>query len=88
MRALRPALNILRPVRIPLRPARIVIRFAKKIIKICTYNRYFCVFRQLMNCRNDCTDLCPCFLRSPTELCTDLVSFAFWIVPEFWSFAR
>ena len=26
--------------------------------------------------------------RSPTQLCPDLVSFACWIVPEFWSFTR
>ena len=25
---------------------------------------------------------------SPTKLCPDLVSFACWIVPEFWAFAR
>ena len=33
-------------------------------------------------------DLCPCFHRSPTKLCPDLVSFSCWIVTEFWSFTR
>ena len=32
-------------------------------------------------------DLCSCFHRSATKLCPDLVSFACWIVPEFWAFA-
>ena len=33
-------------------------------------------------------DLCPFFHQSPTKLCPDLVSFACWIVTEFWSFTR
>ena len=33
-------------------------------------------------------DLCPCFHRSATKLCPDLVSFACWIVTEFWSFTH
>ena len=32
-------------------------------------------------------DLCPCFHRSPTKLCPDLVSFMCWIATEFWSLA-
>ena len=40
-----------------------------------------------MNCTM-LADLCPCFHRSPTKLCPDLVSFGCWIVPEFWAFAR
>ena len=42
-------------------------------------------------CKNACkmlADLCPCFHRSPTKLCPDLVSFACWIATEFWSFTR
>ena len=51
-------------------------------------NCCFCVFRQ--GCKNACkmlADLCPCFHRSPTKLCPDLVSFMCWIATEFWSFA-
>ena len=33
-------------------------------------------------------DLCPCFHRSPTKLCPGIVSFACWIVTEFWSFTH
>ena len=43
--------------------------------KITLYNLCFCVFRQLMNCTM-LADLCPCFHRSPTKLCPDLISFA------------
>ena len=42
-------------------------------------------------CKNACkmlADLCPCFHRSPTKLCPDHVSFACWIVTEFWSFTH
>ena len=42
------------------------------------------VFRQ--GCKNACkmlADLCPCFHRSPTKLCPDLVSFMCWIGPNF-----
>ena len=31
---------------------------------------------------------CPCFHQSATKLCLDLVSFACWIVNEFWSLTR
>ena len=31
---------------------------------------------------------CQCFHQSPTKLCQDLVSFACWIVAEFWSFTH
>ena len=51
-------------------------------------NCCFCVFSQ--GCKNACrmlADLCPCFHRSPTKLCPDLVSFMCWIATEFWSFA-
>ena len=51
------------------------------------YNLCFCVFRQLMNC-TILADLCPCFHRSATKLCPDLVSFTCWIVSVFWAFAR
>ena len=56
-------------------------------VHIILYNLCFCLFRQLMNCTM-LRDLCPCFHRSPTKLCPDLVSFACWIVPEFLAFAR
>ena len=39
-----------------------------------------------MNCTT-LADLCPCFHRSPTKLCPDLVSFACSFVPELWAFA-
>ena len=48
----------------------------------------FGVFRQLMNCIKLLANLCPCFHRSLTKLCPDLVSFACWTVPEFWAFER
>ena len=51
---------------------------------ILNYNFCFCVFRQLTML----ADLCSCFHKSPTKLCPDLVSFACWIVPEFWAFVR
>ena len=40
-----------------------------------------------MNCTM-LADLSPCFHRSATKLCPDLVSFACRIVPEFWASAR
>ena len=40
-----------------------------------------------MNCAM-LADLFPYFHRLPTKLCSDLVSFACWIVPKFWAFAR
>ena len=52
-------------------------------------NCCFCVFRQ--GCNNACkilANLCPCFHRSPTKLCPDLVSFVCWIATEFLSFTR
>ena len=48
------------------------------------------VFVFSQGCKNACkmlADLCPCFHRSPTKLCPDLVSFMCWIATEFWSFA-
>ena len=38
------------------------------------------------NARKIIADLCPCFHRSPTKLCPDLISFTCRIVTEFWSF--
>ena len=58
----------------------------ENIIIFVTYNFGFGVFIQLMNCTM-LADLYPCFHRSPTKLCPDLVSFACWIVPKFWAFA-
>ena len=86
-------LRVLRPARTVLRPARLcsyLPEFKKKkmyyLFTKC--NCCFCVFRQ--GCKNACkmlADLCPCFHRSPTKLCPDLVSFISWIATEFWSFA-
>ena len=76
-RVLRPALTVLRPAlivvcRTPLCPARI----AKNDI-LCS----LCF-------QTEFADLCPCFHRSPTNLCPNLVSFVCWIVIEFWAFVR
>ena len=57
-------------------------------VYILLYSNFcFCAFRQLMNWTM-LADLYPCFHRFPTTLCSDLVSFACWIAPEFWAFAR
>ena len=61
-------------------------RLKNKTIFLFTYNCCFCVFKQPMNCKL-LADLCPCFHRSPTKLCRDLVVFSCGIVPEIWSFA-
>ena len=72
----------LAPCPIYKRPARI--KKKKKII--------FCFFPPFTKCNCCCVFmlvlayLCPCFHRSPTKLCPDLVSFACWIVTKFWSF--
>ena len=83
LRVLRAALTVLRPARTPLHSALLELK-TKFIFYFFTYNLCFCVFRQLMNC-TVLADLCPCFHRSPTKLCPDLVSFACWIVPKFWA---
>ena len=90
-RALCPARTVLRPARFTQRPARI----KKNLINIIFFtftkwNYCFYVFRH-SRCKNACkilADLCPCFHRSPTKLCPDLVSFQCWIAIEYWSFAR
>ena len=79
---LAPCPNSLAPCPIYIAPARIL---KKKLHIKKNYNCCFCVFRQPMNCKL-LADLCPCFHRSLKKLCPDLVSFACWIVPEFWSF--
>ena len=77
-----PCPYCLAPCPIIQHPARIFFFF------FTIFNSCFCVFRQ--GCKNACkmlADLCPCFHRSPTKLCSDLVSFMYWIATEFWSFA-
>ena len=79
-------LRVLRPARVVLRPARLYSALYFFFFTKC--NCCFCVFRQ--GCKNACkmlSDLCPCFHRSPTKLCPDLVLFMCWIATEFWSFA-
>ena len=86
-------LRALRPARTVLRPARLYSALTDFFF---LNNNFFLqnvavfVFSD-SRCKNACkmlSDLCPCFHRSPTKLCTDLVSFARWIVTKFWSFTR
>ena len=101
LRALRPARTILRPARTPLRPARLYSALPELFFKKLLFFQYFKKKNYLQKvsvfvfsdsqCKNACkmlADLCPCFHRSPPKLCPDLVSFACWIVTEFWSFTR
>ena len=89
-----------------LRPARTVLRPAQ-FTYACPNNHFFiqnviAVFvfsdSRYKNAGKMLADLWPCFHRSPTRLCPDLVSVAcwiavvsnqlYWIVTEFWSFTR
>ena len=73
-------LRALCPARTVLRPARLYSALTVAVF----------VFSD-SRCKNACkmlADLCPCFHRSPTKLCPDLVSLARWIVTKFWSFTR
>ena len=47
-----------------------------------THNFCFCVFRQLMNCTM-LADLFPCFHRSATKLCPDLIRARARLCPNF-----
>ena len=72
----------LRPARTVSRPARFIVPFfLQNIIAVFVFSD--------SRCKNACkmlADLCPCFHRSPTKLCPDLISFACWIATKFWSF--
>ena len=62
----------------------------KKILKNVNLQNVIAVFvfsgSRCKNAFKMRADLCPCFHRSPTKLCPDLVSFVCWIATEFWSF--
>ena len=90
LRALRTAFTLLRAADYTAPcPKKKKKKKKNQLLFFCTKcNCCFCVFRQ--GCKNACkmlADLCPCFHRSPTKLCPDLVSFMCWIATEFWSFA-
>ena len=84
LRALRPARTVLRFYIAPCQNKNIIIiQKIKNVIAVFVFSD--------SRCKNACkmlADLCPCFHRSPTKLCPDHVSFACWIVTEFWSFTH
>ena len=86
LRVLRPARTVLCPARFTQRPARIKFLFIyfllQNVIALFVFSD---AVKMLVKCLQICA---PCCRRSPTKLYPDLVSFACWIVTEFWSFMR
>ena len=80
-------MRALRPARTGLRPARFTSALPEWYLKKKKIKLLLC-FQTADVKMLVLADLCPCFHQSPTKLCPDLVSFACWIVTEFWSFMR